>query len=137
MSEVGVAPERGEANFSAEELARMDWTRMPQGLRELRSLVGTEATVRLAGACGGSGVYVPRRPGPEHWLAQLLGEANARMLGEVYGGDKLEVPTLGALRHQERLRRMRSLREAGMSITALARTFGLTRRRVFQILAEA
>jgi len=135
MDEANVE-QRDEA-LSVEELSRLDWGRLPHSLRELRALVGTEAAVKLAAECGGGGVYVPRRPQPGHWLSRVVGHENARALAEVYGGDKLEVPTLDGLRHQLRLRRMRRLREEGVSVTGLAREFGLTRRRVFQILADA
>jgi transcriptional regulator len=50
----------------------------------------------------------------------------------MYGGERIEVPN-----PPPRRLRILELRATGLSIDAIARSLGCTRRRVFQVMAEA
>ena len=101
-------------------------------LEELTKLIGAPATQQMIAAFGGARLYVPRLPEPDDPLAQVLGLEAALALARVYGGDRLEVPN-----PPSRKARILELRQAGLSVDNIARQLGCTRRRVFQILAEA
>lgn len=95
-------------------------------------LIGEEATARLVANFGGTRLYVPHFPGPQDALARAVGVGAALKLAQTFGGERMEVPKPPPRRVQ-----ILELRAAGHSVEAIARTLGCTRRRVFQVLAEA
>jgi hypothetical protein len=101
-------------------------------LEELIAVMGTPAAARLVAAFGGTRLYVPQTPGAEDALSAAVGHEAAMVLAQIYGGDRLEVPN-----PTPRRVRIAQMRAAGMSVDAIARALGCTRRRVFQVLAEA
>jgi hypothetical protein len=100
-------------------------------LSEMIEIIGEEAALQLIRAFGGTRLYVPHSPEPNDMLASAIGLAAAIKLARVYGGDRLDVPN-----PPPRRLRIVQLREAGMSVDAIAREVRCTRRRVFQVLAE-
>lgn len=113
----------------------LEWDALPQGLNELRDVIGPAGAVALAQRRGGQALYVPRRFKPDHWLAGLIGEAELGRFVEAYGGDRVSVPKIDAVLRQLRERELKAERGRGASIAVLAARFGLTRRRILQILA--
>jgi hypothetical protein len=101
-------------------------------LGELIEIVGEEAALKLVGAFGGTRLYVPQLPDANDALANLIGLSAAQRLARIYGGDRVDVPNPTARRV-----RILELRNTGLSADAIARELGCTRRRVFQVLAEA
>ena len=65
-------------------------------------------------------------------LSRLIGHEAACALAEIYGGDRIEIPN-----PPPRRVRILELRASGVSIDVIARTLHCTRRRVFQVMAEA
>lgn len=101
-------------------------------LEELARTIGAEGANRLVAAFGGARLYIPHFPEPGDALSEAVGHATAIALAGVYGGDRIDVPNPTPRR--ERILRMRA---HGASVDAIARALGCTRRRVFQVLAEA
>lgn len=97
-------------------------------LQNLIDLIGRDA----AAAFGGTRVYIPQAPEPDDTLSALIGHLPACALAQIFGGDRLEVPN-----PPPRRMRILELRASGLTINAIARTLGCTRRRVFQVIAEA
>ncbi|HZO81158.1 MAG TPA: helix-turn-helix domain-containing protein [Candidatus Binataceae bacterium] len=95
-------------------------------------LIGEEATARLIERFGGTRLYVPHYPAPDDALVQTIGVEPALRLAQTFGGERVEVPKPPPRRVQ-----ILALRAAGRSVESIARTLGCTRRRVFQVLAEA
>lgn len=95
-------------------------------------LIGAEATAKLIERFGGTRVYVPHSPTPGDALAQTVGVEPALKLARTFGGERVEVPN-----PPPRRTRIIAMRAAGQSIESIARSLGCTRRRVFQVLAEA
>lgn len=95
-------------------------------------LIGEKAAIRLIECFGGTRLYVPHFPGPDDALVQALGAEPARKLAQTFGGERVEVPKPPPRRVQ-----ILALRAAGRSAESIARTLACTRRRVFQVLAEA
>jgi hypothetical protein len=101
-------------------------------LKDIVGLIGIEDAARLIAAYGGMRLYVPHAPEPDDTLSQTVGHGSAVLLAQVYGGDRLDVPNPTPRRF-----RIIELRASGVSIDVIARSLRCTRRRVFQVLAEA
>jgi len=106
----------------------------PRGtlLKELISMIGIEGAARLTAAFGGLRIYVPHEPKPNDALSETVGYDAALTLAKGYGGDRIEIPNPTA-----RGRQIIELRASGVSIDDIARSQHCTRRRVYQVLAEA
>ena len=109
-----------------------DSLRRSSKLGELIKVVGEAAAFRLIEVFGGARVYVPQVPEAGDALATEIGMEAAVRLAQVYGGERLELPNPNSRRSK-----IIELRRAGLSVDAIARQMGCTRRRVFQVLAEA
>jgi hypothetical protein len=104
----------------------------PSMLEELIEMIGEEAVVKLVTAYGGTRLYVPHDPAADDPLASSIGLPAALRLAQTYGGDRVDVPN-----PTPRRVRILQLRKIGLSVDAIARSLRCTRRRVFQVLAEA
>ncbi len=122
-----------DTNLSIEKL---EWSTLPARLCEIKDIAGPAAALSLAERYGGASVYVPVKSRPEHPLSKLLGLKAADAISRVYGGDRLEVPKKDSIVRQLRGRKIRERRREGASISKLAFEFGLSRRRILQILAD-
>ena len=69
---------------------------LPQVLADIARIAGEEAARRVAGAVGGTRVYIPPVPGPDHWLSQLVGEQAARKIADHFTagllGARVDIP---------------------------------------------
>jgi hypothetical protein len=101
-------------------------------LNDLVGLIGLDGASRLIAAFGGIYIYVPHTPGPDDTLSETIGHDAALRLAKIYGGDRIDVPNPPPRRTQ-----IIELRASGVSIDVIARSLRCTRRRVFQVLAEA
>ncbi|MGA2408765.1 MAG: helix-turn-helix domain-containing protein [Candidatus Binataceae bacterium] len=101
-------------------------------LQELINLIGTDAAAKLIEIFGGTRLYIPHSPHDDDLLSASIGIDAAAKLARFYGGDRLDVPN-----PTPRRARIIELRKTGCSVDAIARQLGCTRRRVFQVLAEA
>ena len=101
-------------------------------LDEIADLIGNGCAERLVTMFGGTRLYIPCTPEPGDELSAAIGHEAALKLARVYGSDRIELPN-------PPLRRTRiiELRARGASIDAIALALRCTRRRVFQVLAEA
>lgn len=99
---------------------------------ELVEVVGHAAATQLVAAFGGTRLYVPHTPVPDDALSLSIGLEAAIKLSQVYGGDRLDVPNPTPRRAQICL-----LWSDGLTVDQIARRLKCTRRRVFQVLAEA
>ena len=112
---------------------------LPASARDLASLIGLPATLRLVEGWGGTmRLYVPKAMAQDHELARALGLEAARALSGVYGGDYVpSIPRCADALRQARDRALLRRRAEGASPAALAQEFGLTERHVWRLLAEA
>lgn len=109
-------------------------------LSRLVDLAGLEAALRLAGFHGGAHrrIRIPTKADPAHPLAALVGSAAFARLVERAAGRLVPVPDV--LPEFETLRlagRTMRLRKYGMSGSEIARTLGVSRTRVSEILKES
>jgi hypothetical protein len=101
---------------------------------------GLAAALALASVRGGQRVYIPARPGPEHWLVQSLGAEAASAIARHFAaginprGAEIELPVGPAGSYQaERRRRARLIGKAiaaNLPANEIAAQAGITRRAV-------
>jgi len=104
----------------------------PSILSGLTELIGEEAADKLLQKFGGRRLYVPHLPQLGDVLTGAIGKAAAERLSELFGGDRVDVPN-----PTPRRTLIVRLRGAGLSVDAIAGVVHCTRRRVYQVLAEA
>lgn len=119
---------------------------LPESVRLLRQVLEDDAALRtLLRRCGGLTLRIPRRfPAEGHALRALLPEACVRRLLAAYGGTCLYIPRCARLVRQFRQRELLAAfsrhTAAGTSSNAevrfLARRYGITDRRVWQLLKQ-
>ena len=128
--------------------APVDWDSLlpllPESVRLLRQVLEDDAALhRLLEHCGGLTLRIPRRfPSEGHLLRALLPEPVLRRLLGAYGGTCLYIPRCARLARQVRQRELLGAfsrhTAAGTSSNAevrfLARRYGITDRRVWQLL---
>jgi Homeodomain-like domain-containing protein len=98
----------------------------------LADVIGERATEELLTRFGGRRLYVPHLPQQGDQLTSAIGPEAARRLAKIFGGDHVELPNPTPRRIL-----ILQLRNAGLSVDAIARHLHCTRRRVYQVLAEA
>lgn len=55
---------------------------LPGILADIADVAGEEAAIAVAKALGGTRVYIPPVPRPDHWLSQLIGHEAACILAD-------------------------------------------------------
>jgi Mor family transcriptional regulator len=110
---------------------------MPQSLIDVVDAIGLQPALQLVEARGGVRVYVPEPENlsRDHVLVQVLGEQNARLLAQRFGGDPLDLPRCAAALRAARNTSIRCERANGERPAAIALRHGLTERQVYSILA--
>ena len=135
---------------TARSAAPEDWDSLlpllPESVRLLRQVLEDDAALhRLLEHCGGLTLRIPRRfPAEGHLLRALLPEPALRRLLGAYGGTCLYIPRCARLARQVRQRELLGAfsrhTAAGTSSNAevrfLARRYGITDRRVWQLLKQ-
>lgn len=100
-------------------------------LDDLARLIGPDLAEKLSVDFGGTRLYIPRNPGQHAPITVSIGIDAARLVGERFGGERCLVPVRAGRRA-----RILSLREAGESVSAIARRIGCTERHVYDVLRE-
>jgi hypothetical protein len=107
---------------------------LPQVLAEIAMIAGEEAARRVAGAVGGTRVYIPPIPGADHWLAKLVGIEAARKIADHFtagvGPLRIDIPLgdTGFIASQQA--RIDAMIMAGRSERDIALACGYTGRSV-------
>ena len=130
--------------------APADWDSLlpllPESVRLLRQVLEDDAALhRLLSHCGGLTLRIPRRfPAEEHLLRALLPEPALRRLLGAYGGTCLYIPRCARLARQVRQRELLGAfsrhtatgTSSNAEVRFLARRYGITDRRVWQLLKQ-
>lgn len=106
-------------------------------LEEIVEVSGYAPALELCRAYGGRTVRVPN-PMPEtHPIALTMGYKPACALAERFGGESVPVPAERTALMDLRNQRIVSAYQGEASVSALSVEFGLTRKRITEILDEA
>lgn len=69
---------------------------LPHVLAEIAAVAGEDAALAIAEARGGTPVYIPPDPDPDHWLSRLVGRERAKAIAEQLtcgvGGVRIDIP---------------------------------------------
>lgn len=107
---------------------------LPQVLADIALIAGEEAARRVAGAVGGTRVYIPPVPQPDHWLAKLVGLEAARKIADHFtagiGGARIDIPLGDTGFAASQRARADAMILAGRSERDIARACGYTDRGV-------
>ena len=107
---------------------------LPQVLADIARIAGEEAARRVAGAVGGTRVYIPPVPGADHWLSKLVGQEAARKIADHFTagilGARIDIPLgdTGFIASQQA--RIDAMIMAGRSERDIALACGYTERGV-------
>ena len=104
-------------------------------LAEFVKLVGVSATMRIVERFGGTPLYLAAEPPADGQLAKLIGWPDAQRLGREFAGEHPMIPKAYAALKALRNRRLVADRHRGLTLSQLAQRYGLTQRRICQILA--
>jgi len=113
----------------------MDKALLPPIVQEFVEVAGLEAALKLVDAYGGTRVWFPERPEPDHHLVKALGDA-AYALCERFALEWIDIPKCArALRAVRDAAIVEKLRQ-GRTQAEVAREVGLTWRQVANIAAR-
>jgi len=108
-----------------------------QLLVEIVEVSGYAPALELCRAFGGRSITVPRELADVHPLVLTMGRAPALALAKRFGGEALSVPAERTALMDLRNARIVADYNAGATVMGLAQDYGLTRKRVTEILDEA
>jgi hypothetical protein len=107
---------------------------LPGVLSEIAIVAGEPAAMAISARVGGTRIYIPSKADDDHWLVETVGRDAADKIVQRLGGDRYDVPTLGAGAHRAFRRaiakRVHELDKSNKSSREIARTVGLTQRAV-------
>lgn len=105
-------------------------------LDDIAPVVGFSAAVRLSAHYGGRDLHVPAEFNSEHPISRLIGDARMKALVTEWGGGRLSIPTLAAIRAETRDAKVLSLLLRGVDCYAIANVTEIGYRRVKQLRQE-
>lgn len=107
---------------------------LPQVLDEIARIAGEDAARVVAAAKGGTRVYIPPVPGPDHWLTKLVGPDDAGRIADHFtagfGGIRIEIPLSDTGFMAQAQAKCDAMILRGSSERDIARTCGYTIRTV-------
>ncbi|MEW6490731.1 MAG: Mor transcription activator family protein [Thermodesulfobacteriota bacterium] len=110
---------------------------LPESLRQLLEVgFPGEALGRLVEGFGGVVLYVPKSPGDDSRLVQVLGEGAAWQLCRHLGGCRFAVPRGYRAALAARNAGIRRDADAGVPMAELVRRYQITERQVWKVLGE-
>lgn len=127
--------------------------KLPSSVQEIADVIGRERTLYLIGLLprcyvkdsrkadvpkGGVServlLYVPKNLEPDHQLVKILGWHDAQRLVQAFGGEMLSPANCRDVYRPHRDQAIRRLRADGVPPAMIAEWFGMSERRVWQVL---
>jgi hypothetical protein len=110
-------------------------TDLPELLQELADLIGLQMAWRLAEVKGGQSVFIPKVIPEDHWLADIVGLDNARLIAAYIttgAGVTVMIPKGEAVSRAKKLALVKKMIEGGASANQIAAAANITQRHVFR-----
>jgi hypothetical protein len=108
---------------------------LPESAQVIADIIGREATLALAGKVQHRALYIPKHPVPDrHMIPSLIGRQRAELLRVHFGGLLLPLAKCAEVHAAERDDSIRAGAKSGKTTRQLAELWGLTIRRVEQII---
>ena len=106
-------------------------------LDDLASVIGFSATMRLsAWFSNGSSLYIPAQVTDECVLVKIVGRSAAERLSKEWPKKLVWVPTMAGYDDMRRRRMICRMLEQGFGSKEIARTIGMSEKRILQITRE-
>jgi hypothetical protein len=109
---------------------------LPASVAQLARVIGRDQALALAGSCQNGRIYVPRSPGPNHRLTQLIGQEAAGKIARQWGGEIIYMAKCHEVKIKFRNSAIRRWAAEGRTRRELADLAGLTERQIDNILHE-
>lgn len=109
---------------------------LPQGIKDLASVIGLPDALRLMTQLGGLELYMPKSRNSRVWdtLAEVIGEEAADRMVARYADTRLNIPRGVVAARAARNARLRAAYDGGTPVDTLALEYHLTVRHVREIL---
>lgn len=102
-------------------------------LADIENIIGVDATIKIAVECGGSHIFIPKKPSEKSGLVQLIGLENVEKLIKDFGTGEVLVP-MGHFRGAGKKRaRIAKMIEQGTPYDKIARQMDVHTRTVERI----
>lgn len=106
-------------------------------LDDIASVIGLNATVKLAAWFGGLGnMFVPREATEGQLLVKLIGLSAAKLMTAEWGGEHVAVPMLSQYEYERRRHMIGRMLVNGFGCAEVARHMQMSQRRVEQVCRE-
>ena len=116
---------------------------LPESVQEIADVIGVERALYLVGKLPQAGgrpwrrvLYVPKAMPADHWLVGLLGWADAERMRRHFGGAILQPSNCNHLARAHRDAAIRRMGAGGASAQVIASVFGISDRKVRNVLRE-
>jgi hypothetical protein len=119
-----------------DELETLNEHWLPPLIRRIAAHCGKATALKILAEYGGVHLCVPAKPSKEHRLTELLGPLGAADFCRAFGRETLDVPKGQGALLKLRLIAMRERRKANATYAQIAREFGLTEKRVSDLLKD-
>lgn len=107
---------------------------LPTRYREIAEIIGLAQALELISHCGGRTIYVPRRAHLSRSSLHAASPELAALLSLHFGGDRVAVPALTALKRKSRSRQIQNDRAKGAPVSWIAEKYALSERQVYRHL---
>lgn len=106
---------------------------LPTTVRDLARVMGEDTALKLSAIARNRQLYVPHQAAATHPIVKAIGQDGYQRLRAYYGGEQV---SLAKADRAQRVRSMKQALVAGVPAARVAEQFGVTERRVRQVLAS-
>jgi len=114
----------------------VDIKRLNYVSRQIAEAIGVNNTILVLSKAGGQQRYIPAVPNKDHALVQEFGLSIVNGLAKLWSGKTVELPMPDKLLQQVRNHRIVELKRNSVTNRDIIKEFGITRRRIEQIMLE-
>lgn len=114
----------------------IDIDELPESLRDLTDIIGLESTLKLATLFPGVPLYIPSHSRADHPIATVIGEEKFSKLVYYYEGDTIKLAKIDAVDRQIRHKRVRILKERGMTNREIAIELKYSQRHIERLVSK-
>lgn len=102
-------------------------------LADIEEIIGTADTLKLAHDCGGTTVFIPKKPRAEMLLSQIIGLENVKKLSLALGQGEILIPMSFFRGIGLRRVRIAQLLDHGLTVQKIAQQIEVHERTVYRV----
>lgn len=112
---------------------QIDTDLLPPMLKRIAEVVGLDSALIISERYPGVTMYVPYEARPDHSLAKKFGLATMQALCAEFGGDKIMVPKLDAVKRVLKHELAKEMRRSGLPAREVATQLDYSERHTFRV----